>query len=307
MNVFALPLKDTDWDWLFFCKYIQICSILSVPCWFLSCGRGQGCVLAAGQPPSLQLITASLCSGSIHLLWTQSFWILVKKKQKRSKKKIQKGWICWVAAQCKRVLMLLQLKKDPLPRLMRGGDCSSLCSSQSRTKGGMFGESLGTKGWGSADLLPDPGNPPDIQRRWTRTFSVCKQEPMDFLGLCERKDVKIFQTGDLEQIELSEQLWNGIIMIKLWGLKAAAGVVGDPVVDAEPGAAGKACFPEIQGGKKVWGRCFSPPFAWTYFRLLSCHKRSNLFNFTKCYWSCWKWSCSPRLLDKWVCVFLEGS
>lgn len=270
--------------------------------------------VAEGRDACWQLDSLLLCSSS-QLLSAEAastyselnhfeFW---SRKNRKGAKKIQKGWICWVAAQCKRVLMLLQLKKDPLPRLMRGGDCSSLCSSQSRTKGGMFGESLGTKGWGSADLLPNPRNLLDIQCRWTRTFSVCKQEPMDFLGLCERKDVKIFQTGDLEQIELSEQLWNGIIMIQVWGLKAAEGVVGDPVVDAEPGAAGKACFPEIQGGRKVWGRWFSPPFAWTYFRLLSCHKRSNLFNFTKCYWSCWKWSCSPRLLDKWVCVFLEGS
>lgn len=133
MNVFAVPHKDTDWDWWFFCKYIQIWSVLTVPCWVLSGGRGQGCVLAASQPPSLQLITASLCCSSIHSLWTESFWLLVRKKQKRSrkkKKKIPKGWMCWVAAQCKQVLMLLQLKKDPAPRLMRGGDCSSLSLEQ---------------------------------------------------------------------------------------------------------------------------------------------------------------------------------
>lgn len=35
------------------------------------------------------------------------------------------------------------------------------------------------------------------------------------------------------------------------GVKAAEGAVGDPVVDAEPGAAGKACFPKTQGGRKM--------------------------------------------------------
>lgn len=49
-------------------------------------------------------------------------------------------------------------------------------------------------------------------------------------------------------------------MVEVWGLRceSSQGVVGDPVVDAEPGAAGKACFPKIQGGGGCEGGGFLP-------------------------------------------------
>lgn len=174
----------------------------------------------------------------------------------------------------------------------------------------MFGESLGIKGCGSAVLLPNH------ETLWT--FSTIgppplvfvSKSPLDFLGLYKYRDVKIFQNGDLEQTELSKQLWSEIIMIKVWELRCEscrrsgwwsrgwcwAWCSRQGLLSRNP-----------KGEEDVREVVFSPICLNTYFHLLSCHKRSNLFNFTKCYWSCWKWSCSPRLLDKWVCVFLEGS
>lgn len=159
-----------------------------------------------------------------------------------------------------------------------------------------FLEKPNIKGCGSAVLLSNPGNPPEVQHHWTRTFSVCKQELWTSLVYTNRRMWKYPKPA------------NWAVRAALKWNNADKGV-GIEVWEQQEWLVQQArlAFPKSRAGGWCEGGGFLPTCLNTYFQLLSCHKRNNLFNFTKCYWSCWKWSCSPRLLNKWVCVFLEGS
>lgn len=116
MNVFALPLKH----WLGLIVFLQIHpNLVSPACSLLVFEQWQRAGMCAGSWRASFSAAASTPSEQNNF----DFWS--GKDRKEAKKNPQKGLICGVAAQCKQVLMVLQLKKDAAPRLMRGGHCSS--------------------------------------------------------------------------------------------------------------------------------------------------------------------------------------